>query len=184
MKTFITLLAVIMIATQASGQRKSKKDAAAAVDSSKIQIDSLTKVTANLTLQLDSVSGELVKYMSVYNTIKEKVIHYDFDPTRSSFLIDSMKSSRDSLFSAQVSKPLMTASADSIKMLLNSNSALKARVDSLKQAWEKNNNAMTAEEIGQAKAVNHLKQLKELYDSKIISETEFITLKKKYLEKL
>jgi hypothetical protein len=182
MKTLITILVLVLLASQAYGQRKSKNQPA--VDSSKIQIDSLTKVNKALTLHLDSVSGELTKYLSVYNTIKEKVIHYNFDPTRSSYLIDSMKTNRDSLFSVQVSKPLLTASADSIRMLLKSNSVLRARVDSIKMAWEKSNSAMTAEEVGQAKAVNHLKQLKELYDNKIISETEFITLKKKYLEKL
>ena len=74
--------------------------------------------------------------MEVYNAIKEKVIHYNFDPTRSSFLIDSLKASRDSLFSVQVSKPLLTASADSIEVLLKSNAVLKFKIDSVKIAWE------------------------------------------------
>jgi hypothetical protein len=182
MKTVITILVLAILSAQAYGLGKSKKEPA--VDSSKVKIDSLTKVNKSLTLQLDSVSGELVKYKSVYNTIKEKVLHYNFDPTRSSFLIDSMKTSRDSLFAQQVYKPMLTESADSIDMLLKSNSVLKAKVDSLKLAWEQNNTGVTAEEIDKAKAINNLKQLKELYDNKIISEAEFISLKKKYLEKL
>ena len=109
---------------------------------------------------------------------------YSFDPARSSFLIDSMKASRDSLFSLQVSKPLLTASADSVDMLLKSNSMLKAKIDSLKFAWEKSLVTVPTEELEKSKAISNLKQLKELLDNKIINETEYITLKKKYLSKL
>ena len=182
MKTSIILLIVLLLSSQAFGQRKSKKEPPA--DTSKVQIDSLTKVTKSLTLQLDSVSGELVKYLGVYNTIKEKVLLYNFDPTRSAFLIDSLKASRDSLFSLQASKPLLTLSADSVEMLLKSNSMLKARLDSVKLAWEKEKAAVPKEEIEKSNAISSLMQLKELYDNKIITQAEFITLKKKYLNKL
>ena len=43
---------------------------------------------------------------------------------------------------------------------------------------------MTQEEIDKAKTVTILKQYKELVDAKVITEAEFIVLKKKYLEKL
>ena len=43
---------------------------------------------------------------------------------------------------------------------------------------------MTAEEIEKAKAITMLKQLKELFDTKIITEAEFIAMKQKYLNKL
>jgi hypothetical protein len=184
MKTSVFFLILLLLSSQAFGQRRSKKEATAATDSSTIKIDSLTQVTKSLTLQLDSVNRELLKYMSVYTTIKEKVIHYNFDPTRSSFLIDSMKSSRDSLFSVQASKPLLTASSDSVHMLLQSNSVLKAKVDSLKLAWEKSLVTVPSEELEKSKVISNLKQLKELLDNKIINETEYITLKKKYLSKL
>ena len=65
-----------------------------------------------------------------------------------------------------------------------SNSVLKSKIDSLKLAWEKERSAIPKEEIDKSNAVNNLKQLKELYDNKIITEAEFITLKKKYLSKL
>ncbi len=184
MKIFISILVLVLLTSQAFSQRRARKEAPAAADTSKVQIDSLTKVTKTLTLQLDSVSGELVKYLSVYNTIKEKVIHYDFDPTKASYLIDSLKASRDSLFSVQVSKPLLTASADSVNMLLMSNSVLKARIDSLKIAWETEKTAVPKEDIEKSNAISSLVQLKELYDNKIITQAEFITLKKKYLNKL
>jgi hypothetical protein len=180
MKTFITLLVIIMISSQAFGQKKSKKDTPA--DTSKVMIDSLNQVTKSLTLQLDSVSAELTKYMEVYTAIKDKVIHYSFDPTRSSFLIDSMKTSRDStsskLFGSQ------TVSADSITMLVRENALLKFRIDSVKSAWSKNMDAINAVDVDKVRAVNSLKQLKEMLDSKIITEAEFTILKKKYLEKL
>jgi hypothetical protein len=43
---------------------------------------------------------------------------------------------------------------------------------------------MTQEEIDKAKSISSLKQLKEMVDAKIITEAEFIALKKKYLDKL
>jgi len=182
MKSSILLLIILLVSSQSFSQKKSKKEPVP--DTSKVQIDSLTKVTKSLTLQLDSVSGELVKYMGVYNTIKEKVIHYSFDPTRSAFLIDSLKASRDSLFALQGSKPLLTLSADSAEMILKSNSILKAKLDSVKLAWENEKAAVPKEDIEKSNAVSSLIQLKELYDNKIITQAEFIALKKKYLNKL
>ena len=44
--------------------------------------------------------------------------------------------------------------------------------------------ALSAEEIERAKAITHLKQLKELLDAGIITEAEFIAKKMKYLDKL
>jgi hypothetical protein len=180
MKKIIFFLLISLIVPQLSGQKKSKQSQPDARD---LKIDSLTNSNNLLTIQLDSVSGELVKYMSVYNTIKEKVIHYDFDPTRSSFLIDSLKSVRDST-ALLAMLPKTTASADSISMLLRQTTLLKEKADSIRAAWEKFRASISTEEMDKVRAVNNLKQLKELYDNKIISETEFIMLKKKYLEKL
>ena len=183
MKTLILAFSLLIVSSMAFGQRKSKKEAETA-DNSKVLADSLTKANKSLSLQLDSVSGELLKYKGVYNAVREKVIHYFFDPARSSYLIDSLKASRDSLFSLQVSKPLLTASADSVDMLLKSNSVLKSKIDSLKLAWEKEAVAVPKEDIDKSNAISSLKQLKELLDAKIITEAEYIALKKKYLSKL
>jgi hypothetical protein len=171
-----------MISSQAFSQKKSKKEEEAAADKSKVQIDSLNKVTKSLTLQLDSVSSELAKYMEVYSAVKEKVIHYSFDPTRSSFLIDSLKTSRDS--SSAKLLGVNTASSDSIAILVRENNMLKFKIDSIKIVWSKNMEAINAVDVDKVKAVSSLKQLRELLDSKIITEAEFTLLKKKYLEKL
>jgi hypothetical protein len=181
MKTSIILLVVVLFTTQAFGQRKSKKETAAA-DSCKVQIDSLNKVTQSLTLRLDSVSSELTKFMEVYIAIKEKVIHYNFDPTRSSFLIDSMKASRDSASAELFGN--RSASSDSISALVKENNILKFKIDSVKVAWARNMEAINAMDVDKVKAVSSLKQLRELLDSKIITDAEFTLLKKKYLEKL
>jgi hypothetical protein len=178
MKILIISLSLLLFTLHCFGQKKSK------VDPKDAQIDTLTKVNKTLTLQLDSVSKELVKYIGVYTTIKENIIHYNFDPTRASYLIDSLKASRDSSFALLYATSKSTSSADSIKALLTENTLLKTSRDSIKAAWDNYKAAMTQGEIEKAKAINDLKLLKELFDNKIITDAEFIVLKKKYLEKL
>lgn len=178
MKIFITILFVFLAAFPVFGQKKSK------ADPKDTQIDSLTRVSKSLTLQLDSISKELVKYTSVYTTIREKMIHYDFDPAKLSFLIDSIKVLSDSTGLHLSAMPKSTASADSVMLLIKENTVLKATIDSLKVAWEKNLVTQSGEEIEKLKAISSLKQLKELLDAKIITEAEFMAKKMKYLDKL
>jgi hypothetical protein len=180
MKILIMSLVILLVSFQveAIGKKKSK------VDPRDAQIDSLTKVSKNLAVQLDSVSNELVKYVGVYAAIKEQVIHYNFDPTRTSYLIDSLKATRDSTAALLSSAPKSTTASDSISFLLMENKRLKSQNDSIRVAWEMEKSSLTAGEIEKASAINGLKQLKELAGAKIITEAEFATLKKKYLEKL
>ena len=178
MKTLITILFVFLASLPAFSQKKSKADPRDA------QIDSLTQMSKSLALQLDSVNGELIKYNSVYTTIKEKVFHYNFDPTKLSFLIDSLRAFNDSTSVLLSSVPKSTASADSVNLLIKENTMLKATIDSMNVAWKNNMEALSAEEIERAKAIDHLKRLKELLDAGIITEAEFIAKKMKYLDKL
>jgi hypothetical protein len=163
MKILTIFLALLMVSLQAFCQKKSKEDP------KDLKIDSLTKATASLTLKLDSVSGELVKYVGLYNTIKEKVLHYSFDPTRSAYLIDSMAAKRDSASAilALNQRPVI-AQTDTIKAVPVALPVSPA----------------TAEELERAKALGGLKQLKELLDTKVITDVEFVSMKKKYLDKL
>jgi hypothetical protein len=175
MKLLILSLSLLLTCTSAFSQRKSK------VDPKDAQIDSLKQTTKALSIQLDSVSKELVKYVGVYDAIKEKVLHYKFDPTRTAYLIDSLKATRDS------TSALLSASStasDSLYLVLKESTLLKARIDSIKVAWAKEKSTVPAEELEKAKTISNLKQLKELLDNKIITDSEFLTLKKKYLEKL
>ncbi len=178
MKILFLSLSLLLASTYLSGQRKPK------VDPKDAQIDSLKQTTSLLTLQLDSVSRELVKYVGVYDAIREKVLLYKFDPTRSAYLIDSLKASRDSTSALLSVVPKSTTTSDSLYLVLRESSLLKARIDSIKHAWGMEKSALTSEETEKARAVGNLKQLKELLDAKIISEAEYVTLKKKYLEKL
>jgi hypothetical protein len=178
MKMLILSLSLLLVTTNIFSQRNAK------VDPKDAQIDSLKQNVKILSLQLDSVSKELVKYVGVYDAISEKVLHYKFDPTRTAYLIDSLKASRDSTSALLSAVPKSTTTSDSLYLVLKESTLLKARIDSIKIAWEKEKSAIPAEELERAKALGGLKQLKELLDAKIITDTEFLALKKKYLEKL
>jgi hypothetical protein len=178
MRTLISVLFILLASLPVFSQRKSK------VDPKDAKIDSLTNATQTLTLQVDSLSAELVKYVSVYSVIKEKVIHYNFDPTRTSFLIDSLKAARDSAFARLAPSTQAAGSSDSIPILKNEIRMLKATINNMSTVGAEKLAALTAEEIEKAKAIGNLKQLKELFDAKIITEAEFIAAKKKYLDKL
>jgi hypothetical protein len=158
---------ITLVTFQSFGQKKSKEDPKDA------QINSLT-------LKLDSVSKELVKYAGVYDTLVKKVIHYNFDPARTAYLIDSLKMRPvDSTYIK-----LSTAYADTISVLKKENAAMKASLNFTNSEAEKTKVFMTQAEIDQAKTLNTLKQYRELVDAKVLTEAEFITLKKKYLDKL
>jgi hypothetical protein len=178
MKILFLSLSLLLASTYVFSQKKSK------VDPKDAQIDSLKQTTKVLTLQLDSVSNELVKYVGVYDAIKEKVLHYKFDPTRTAFLIDSLKATRDSTSALISAGPKSSTASDSLYMVLKESTLLKAKIDSIKVAWEKEKSAIPAEELERAKAVSNLKQLKELLDTKVITDAEFLIMKKKYIDKL
>jgi hypothetical protein len=177
MKILIISVAFIMVTFSVFSQKKGK------VDPRDAKIDSLTKSNAILTKQSDSLSKELVKYFGVYTAMRDKVLRYNFDPTRTAYIIDSIKASRDSSIAA-LSKLTNTQSlSDSIYKLLIENKMLKAQIDTLKAGWGNEKNSIPRE-IEKASAISNLKQLKELLDAKIITEAEFIALKQKYMIKL
>jgi len=188
MRTVIVALVVLLTASQAYGQilgKKKSKD----VDPRDAQIDSLTTLTKTLTLQLDSVSGELSKYAVVTDSLKVP------GDTASVLLAAAPQSAvtGDSVTAAAVSAPVPVAlivepkgpaAPDSVAILLQENKRLSAAADSMKLALVKTAELITSEEVVKATAVSDLKKLKELLDSGIITVAEFTSLKKKYLEKL
>jgi hypothetical protein len=176
MKILIVLLAFTLVASPpASSQVFGKKKSKEAVPDPKI--DSLTKANQTLTLKADSLSKDLAKHLAAYAVIKEKVFHYNYDPAKMSFLLDSLRSSRDTTAALLSGK----ASRDSVAVLVKDNKKLKANIDSIKTAWEKSKTYIPAEEAERAKAIGNLRQFKELLDAKIITDAEFLTLKKKYM---
>jgi hypothetical protein len=171
MKYILSIL-LLLASFQMFSQKKGK------VDPKDLKIDSLSKASTALSLQLDSTSKELVTYFAVYTTLKDKVFKYDFDPAKTSTLIDSLRTTRDSTFTS-----LSSSLKDSISVLKKTNMELKAALDSL-GLGDDPAAALAKQDAAKAKAVTDLKQLKELLDAKIITQEEFDTKKKKLLELL
>ena len=185
MRIVIVVLALLLTTFQANGQILGKKKSKN-VDPRDAQIDSLTTLTKTLTLQLDSVSGELSKYAVVTDSLT-----VPGDTT--SVLLAAAPATDGSVTVAAISapapvpllvEPIGPAAPDSVAILRQENKMLAATADSMKVAWVKTVDMLTSEEIVKATAVNDLKKLKELLDSGIITVAEFTVLKKKYLEKL
>lgn len=199
MKTLAVILMILLVSVQANGQIFGKKNKE---DPKDARIDSLTTLNQALALQLDSVSRELEKYAVKSDTTIKPVIADtaavlpDATTTTagaamvlpSATLASTTPSQNTDLAaSAMIAPPPViqsTALNDSIAVLLQENALLKATVDSLKTAWDDNMDIMLSEEIARSNTVNYLRQLRELVDAKVITETEFITIKKKYLVKL
>ena len=165
MKKLFFLLVVVVFTTQAFGQRKGK------VDPKDLKIDSLTQTNTTLTLKLDSVSKDYATYLGVYILIKDSVVKYKFDPSKTSVIIDSLKTSRNSAF-AQVNA--VTGSLkDSVSMLLSDKAKLQAMIDSLS----------VKKEVDITKMATDLKILKELLDSKTLTQEEFDKQKSVIMQK-
>ncbi|HZV43745.1 MAG TPA: SHOCT domain-containing protein [Saprospiraceae bacterium] len=177
MKNFILFL-MLLVSVPVFSQKKGK------VDPKDLQIDSLTQVTvmlsgqldeasqssAALSMKLDSVSMDRDKYYGSYKAMRDKVVKYNFDPARTSLLIDSLKMNRDSILNLN---KLATASLnDSIKVLAAENAKLQSTIT-----------AMAAADADKEKIVAELKQLKELLDSKIITQEEYDAKKTKLMAK-
>jgi hypothetical protein len=188
MRTVIVVLIVLLTASQANGQILGKKKSKN-VDPRDAQIDSLTTLTKTLSLQLDSVSGELSKYTVAPDSPK---VPGDTSAVLPAAVPQSPVPA-DSVTMAAVSAPAPVplivepkgpAAPDSVAILLEENKTLTATVDSMKVAWVKTVEMLTSEEVVKATAVSDLKKLKDLLDTGIITVAEFTVLKKKYLEKL
>lgn len=156
MRKFMILLVMFIMATTVFGQKKGK------VDPEQAAIDSLTKANTALSATLDSVTKDRNTYYGVYEVIIDKVIKYPFDPAKTAFLIDSLKTSRDST---------MLGLSEPVKVLQAENAKLKASIDSLNLAYADN-----------SILVNELKQLKELLDAGIITQEDFDVKKAAVME--
>lgn len=185
-KYIIFLFAILLIVSQAIGQKKKGK-----TDPKDTQIDTLTKSNLTLSRQvdslsklnealaiqrdsvshdLDSVSKNLASYYGLYVVIKEKVLKQDFDPAKLPQIIDSLAASRDATFTG--SAATSSSLRDSLSVLKKENSEMQTTLDDI-----------SVEEAERNKLVNELKQLKELLDAKILTQTEFNIRKSKVLQK-
>lgn len=174
MKNFI-LFSLIFFSIQAFGQKKETiEQQAATIDTLTMQnlaltsqLDSLMTLSTTLSSALDSTSAGLALY---YSTIKEKVLQHDFDPAALPDIIDSLRNSRDEKITglSTESKSL----ADSVAALNLEITSLNATLDAIKNA-----------DADKEKLVAELKQLKELLDSGILTQSEYDEKKAKLMEK-
>jgi hypothetical protein len=193
MKTLVTLLMILLVSVQVDAQVFGKKKSKNA-DPRDAQIDSLTTLTKNLTLQVDSLSLALGKYAPVPDTLK---VSGDTTSVLAAAAIPAATPGNASAVpvAAAGTVPLLPASeavpvaliiapTGPAAILRYQNKMLMARIDSVNTDWGKKVEIFTAGEVIKATAVNDLKKLKELLDAQIITVAEFTVLKKKYLEKL
>ena len=195
MKTLVMLLMVLLVSVQVDAQVFGKKKSKNA-DPRDAQIDSLTTLTKNLNLQVDSLSLALGKYAPVPDTLKvpgdtTSVLAAAAAPATTASAVPVAAAGTVPLLPASEAVPVALiiaptgpAGPDSLAILRYQNKMLSARIDSVNTDWGKKVEIFTAGEVIKATAVNDLKKLKELLDAQIITVAEFTVLKKKYLEKL
>jgi hypothetical protein len=189
MKILILLLAVLLAASSPASSQVFGKKKSAEAPAADPKVDSLTKANQTLTLKADSLSKDLAKYIGaytgLYTVLKDKVFRYNFDPAKLSFLIDSLRGSKDATSAALlVSKPISTLPPDSLAALVKQTTLIRANMDSMKVTLERIRSAIPAEDRDKFKALNSLKQYKTLLDDKVITDEEFLILKKKCLNNL
>lgn len=139
------------------------------VNTESLEMDSLYKITNTLTAKLNVVSTELERYRGVYTAIKEKVLQRDFDPEKMSQILDSLAAKRDSTFSKLVQ---FAAIKDSLATLRRDYSNLQNSLDLYKTA-----------DAEKERLIKELKLLKDLLDSRILTQVEFDTKKAIVLQK-
>jgi hypothetical protein len=168
MKAKTLLLFVLLFSAGFSAMAQSKKDVENNLNTCTKAKDSVQKLYTHLLVIHDSINKSYLAYDSMYRVIKTNVFLGDFNPLRTSVLLDSIRTTRNHEYLG-----LTNALNDSISILKKDNSVLKAKID-----------ALEAKESEKAKVVNDLKQLKELLDAKIMTQEEFDAKKAKLIEKL
>jgi hypothetical protein len=133
MKKIIVFL-MLLTSLSVYGQKKGKKP-----DPAQAKIDSLTKASMTLsdankglTSKSDSLSKELGAYYGLYKVIVDKVVKMDFNPSKMSQIIDSLRTGRDSLINLSGASSVLLN--DSIKSLLVINDSLRKETEGLRYA--------------------------------------------------
>jgi cell division protein FtsB len=161
MKKIVLLIISMAFTGFAFGQKLSKEDMEA-------KIDTLTKANAALVATTDSLNKQIAPLVAIYDTLKASYFKTDFTAkdvtSKMEGLMAQNKSAADSLLAANTE-------------LKAQNTSLKAQVDTLANSAE-----ATQKEKDQV--VRDLQIAKDLLDKGILTEEEFQTIKKKYISKL
>jgi len=175
--SFIVILSMLLFTASVNGQ--SKKDLELQVSQLQTELDTVKANYSSLSTVHDSTSKVLDTYISMYKTIQEKVLPYDFAPEDIGHIIDSLQTSRDSSYNSIMTGEaslrdtitLMSTSIESLNATIESQKAeiaeLKAQVEKIKDP-----SGFTDEQVAA------LEKLKKLLDSEIISKEEFDAKKK------
>ena len=160
---------IFFILLFASIQGFSQKKKSQGPDPKDLKIDSLTTAMVSLSTQLDSISKDRELYYGVYTAIKDKVIMHEFDPSQMPQIIDSLRTNKDATISGLTEAS--TSLSDSLSTLSKENEELKAQLKEFTTNSDKTD------------LITELKQLKELLDSKIITQAEYDEKKKLVMDK-
>ena len=184
MKNLVLLSILMLTATSSFSQKKSELEVQVAQQTT--EIDSLNSELNTLNAQVDSTSKELTAFQGMHDAIAQKVLNYDFDPSRMDFLIDSLRSSRDSTFSATTE-----LWQDSVNVLIEQIRLLStlpidsAAIDENTDLDAITSGAAAAEaastEPSKDEMMKELEMLKDLLDQGILTEDEFSERKKKVI---
>ncbi len=154
MKKVIILFFVFACSTLAFGQKMSKEEMEA-------KIDTLSKANATLVAKNDTLSNQLVPLQAIYDTLKTHYFKVDF----------AAKDVKSKM--AEYVKQNSTGT-DSLLLV---NKELKVQLDSV-------SNSAEARQKEKEQVIRDLEQAKSLMDQGILTEEEFMAIKKKYLPKL
>jgi len=181
----LTILSILLFAATVSYSQK-KGDLEIQVAEQSKAIDSLNTQLNNLNTEFDSTSIELKEFKGMHDAIAERVINYDFDPSRMDVLIDSLRNSRDSTFSAstkfwQDSVDVLIEHIRLLGTLPIDSAAIDEGTDL--DAITSGNAAIEAANTKPSKddMMKELEMLKDLLDQGILTEEEFSDRKKKVI---
>ncbi len=174
MKNYIIALLCVLLAS-ASVNGQSKKELELKVNQLQTELDTVKANYSSLSTVHDSTSKVLDSYISMYKTIQEKVLPYDFAPEDIGEIIDSLQTSRDSSFAnimagSESLRDTITTMSTTIESLEAEIAELKTQVEKLKDPT-----GFTDEQVAA------LEKLKKLLDSEILTQEEFDTKKKMIL---
>lgn len=154
MKNTILVLTLLLVQTFAFGQ--SKKEILDAKDS-------LMTLSKKDSIAIDSLTKRVTALTIVYESVKTKVLKYNFDPTKFDGIMDSLIANKDAIMT------LTNHEKDSLHEVIASLTAKKDSADAVVKYYTDKRNSQTVSDAD----IIELKKLKDLVDSGILAQDEF-----------
>lgn len=154
MKKILILCIGLATVFAASGQKLSKEDMEA-------KIDTLTQENTALKAQSDSLTKSLMAFQSIYDTLKTNYFNADFTSATTVAKMDS----------------LLNLNTKKLDSLVLANNSLAEQLDTLV-------NGQANLEAEKAQIITDLRNAKALLDEGILTQEEFNAIKQRYVGKL